>query len=119
MADGRNAAAYDALGNDGGGVGGGMEGDERERGMVTVLLPMRNLLGSIHSYLETNPDAKVFTGLYHLAVGMEVGRAMSTSTRATTMNATTLLATKTKEEEMASLLAKEKAVECDDEDQDR
>ena len=146
LTDHRNARAYDAhvrrgiiAGGDGGGDGdddagcGGMTEDERERGMTTVLFPVRNFLGAIHSHLETHTDARVFTGLYHLAVGMDVGgrRAMSsststsTSTRTTALNnaaassemTTTTTTTTTTEDETASSLAKEKKkVECDDDD---
>ena len=140
LTDDRNARAYDAhvRGNivaggdddddDHDAGGGGMTEDERERGMTTVLLPARNLLGAIHSHLETNTDARVFAGLYHLAVGMDVGGRRTTRTTIETSNAAsssssaTATATTEEEEETASSLAKEKKkVECDDDEdqQDR
>jgi 8-oxo-dGTP pyrophosphatase MutT (NUDIX family) len=63
-----------------------METSERERMMTTVLLPTTNILDSIHAYLIKEEDKGVggdvrnkcgiFTGLYHLAVGMHMGNAM-------------------------------------------
>ncbi|KAL3810215.1 hypothetical protein ACHAXA_006355 [Cyclostephanos tholiformis] len=73
-----------------------METDEIERMMTTVLLPMTNVRNSIHEYLAWEGErvggrikCGIFTGLYNLAVGMDMGNAIKMKTTRSSSTTTT------------------------------